>query len=222
MSRFLNSFGSVEAARAALEHFRQKALAAGFPGLHVNAILWGRPNLPGGQTPAEWPKLCMDLRLNSLSGYTWVHYGALNYQTFPVSDYAWGRDKYLAFLQNAFTNYSVPYFPNTTIAWDNSPRAAPEAKWDKPAPHVVNPVMVGNTPAAFREASETIKDRLLASATQPKIITVNAWNEWPEGSCLEPEKEFGYGYLEALEAVFGPVGIKSEIRSPTSKTKPKL
>ena len=81
----------------------------------------------------------------------------------------------------------MPYFPNTTINWDNSPRAHPDAKWDKPAAHVVNPVMVGNSPAAFREACEIIKARLLAAPTMPKIITVNAWNEWPEGSVLEPE-----------------------------------
>ena len=39
--------------------------------------------------------------------------------------------------------------------------------------------------------------------TRPKVITVNAWNEWPEGSVLEPEQEYGYGYLEAIKAVFG-------------------
>ena len=63
--------------------------------------------------------------------------------------------------------------------------------------------MVGNTPAAFREACQITKDRLLAAPTQPKIVTVNAWNEWPEGSTLEPEQEYGYGYLEAIKAVFG-------------------
>jgi hypothetical protein len=97
-----------------------------------------------------------------------------------------GRDVYLKFYETAITNYPVPYFPNATINWDDSPRAASEAKWDRPAAHVVNPVMVGNSPAAFREACQILKNRLLAAPTMPKIITVNAWNEWPEGSVLEP------------------------------------
>jgi len=63
--------------------------------------------------------------------------------------------------------------------------------------------MVGNTPAAFEEACRIIRDRLLAAPTRPKVVTVNAWNEWPEGSVLEPDQEHGYGYLEAIQAVFG-------------------
>jgi hypothetical protein len=39
--------------------------------------------------------------------------------------------------------------------------------------------------------------------TQPKILTINAWNEWTEGSYLEPDTEFGMGYLEAVRNVFG-------------------
>ena len=93
MSQFLDSFGSIENARAALDKFRAKVCAAGFPGLHVNAIVWGEPNLPGGKTPPGWPKLCRDLALDSLTSYTWVHHGALNNDTFPLSDYVWGRRK---------------------------------------------------------------------------------------------------------------------------------
>jgi hypothetical protein len=199
---FLDSFGSLEAAHDALSRFRDKTVQAGFPGLHVNAVLWGQPNLPGGTTPADWSRLCKELPLDSLTGYTWVHHGALNYGTFPVSDYAWGRDRYLEFLDNALKTLPVPYFPNTTINWDNSPRAHPEADWSRPAAHVVNPVMQGNSPAAFKEATAIIAQRLLDSAAQPKVMTVNAWNEWPEGSCLEPENEFGFGYLEVIRELF--------------------
>jgi len=198
MSLFLDSFGSVENAREALDRFRGKMVAAGFPGLHVNAILWGTPNLPGGKTPADWPKLCVELALDSLTGYTWVHHGALNYKTFPICQYADGRDKYLHFWEEAKKAYPVPYFPNVTIGWDNSPRAHPDADWSKPDGHVIHPAMLGNTPEAFGEAFQIVRDRLLKSGTEPKIITLNAWNEWPEGSMLEPDKKYGFGYLEAL------------------------
>jgi hypothetical protein len=108
------------------------------------------------------------------------------------------------------TDYSIPYFPNAMINWDNSPRAAANADWSRPAAHVVNSVVTGNTPAAFRQSLEIIKQRLLAAPTQPKIVTINAWNEWPEGSCLEPMPQYGYDYLEAIRAVFGTNSIPAK------------
>jgi hypothetical protein len=37
----------------------------------------------------------------------------------------------------------------------------------------------------------------------PKLITINSWNEWTEGSYLEPDAVNGFGYLEAVRRVFG-------------------
>jgi len=91
------------------------------------------------------------------------------------------------------------------VNWDNSPRAAADADWSRPASPVVNPVVTGNTPAAFKQSLEIIRQRLLAAPTQSKIVTINAWNEWPEGSCLEPTQQYGCGYLDAVKEVFtGP------------------
>ena len=203
MEEFLKSFGSTTAARTALDSFRAKTVASGFPGLHVNSILWGRPNLPGGTTPADWPALCGDLALDSLTGYTWVHHGALDQSQFPVTEYAEARDRYLDVWDRELSQMPVPYYPNTTVAWDNSPRAAHSVPWDKPAAHVVNPVLIHNTPQAFGEATRLILERVQFQKLPHKIVTINAWNEWPEGSCLEPDTLHGYGYLEALRDLVG-------------------
>ncbi len=112
------------------------------------------------------------------------------------------------FWARAERDFSIPYFPNAMINWDNSPRAAKDADWSRPGAHVVNPVVTGNSPDAFKESLEIIKKRMLLAPNQPRILTINAWNEWPEGSCLEPTVQNGYGYLEAVRSVFGKRAMK--------------
>ncbi len=36
-----------------------------------------------------------------------------------------------------------------------------------------------------------------------KIITINAWNGWTEGSYLLPDTKTGNAYLKAIKKVFG-------------------
>ena len=34
-------------------------------------------------------------------------------------------------------------------------------------------------------------------------MTINSWNEWPEGSYVEPDKKHGTAYLDQIRRVFG-------------------
>ena len=70
--------------------------------------------------------------------------------------------------------------------------------WDK---YPWLPVITGSTPANFKRLLMRLKND--AEKNRTEMILVNSWNEWTEGSVLEPEEEFGFGFLEAIRDVFG-------------------
>lgn len=195
----LESFGSVEATSAALDQFRAKARAAGLPGLHLNAVIWERTILPGEQTAADPVKLVHDLGFDSVTSYVWVHYVGLPDQQ---TEYNYVRDRYFDWWANAATNYGVSYVPNITMGWDPSPRAdqsQPYGNFGYPFTNTIK----DNTPQNFQTALEMAKKRLLAEPNGLRILNLNCWNEWTEGSYLEPDTVYSMAYLDAVKKVFG-------------------
>lgn len=70
-------------------------------------------------------------------------------------------------------------------------------------------VVTGATPQKFRN----YMIRLLLKSYRNKcdFLFLNAWNEWGEGMYLEPEKEWGYQYLEAIRGAKKFVELHGEI-----------
>ena len=65
LTKFAENFGSFDATKKAIERFREKTKAAGFPDLHLNAVYWGRPNIPGEATLTDPVKIIEGLGFDS-------------------------------------------------------------------------------------------------------------------------------------------------------------
>jgi hypothetical protein len=197
---FIAGLGGVAGAREALALFRARTKAAGFPDLHLNVVLWNQGILPGEKNAPDPGALALELGFTSVTSYVWIHHGALD--TFPVTDYDVVRDRYFNYWDSAEAAFALPYYPNVTMGWDSSPRTVQSDVFVN-ARYPFMPTIGGNTPARFRQALAMTRDRLASRPPGERILTINAWNEWTEGSYLEPDTEHGYAYLEAIKQVFG-------------------
>ncbi len=205
VNTFLQSFGGDRAkAAAALARFREKVHAAGFPGLHVNGVLFG---LGGKESPA----VAKALGLDSVTTYTWIHHYPL--PAFPSTDYARAAKGYFDAvtaggawngLEAPASALPVPYHVNVSMGWDSSPRCPADADWlNTKRGYPFGPVIVNNTPERFRSALQRSKELTLKNPPSARIVTINSWNEWGEGSYLEPDTVHNMKYLEAVRDVFG-------------------
>ena len=200
LTKLVESFGSVAATRAALDRFRVRAKEAGLPGLHLNAVAWGQPILPGEKTPTDIAGLIRALGFDSVTSYVWIHHVPLNERE---TDYNTVRDAYNAYWDRARTLYGLPFFPNVSMGWDSSPRAHQEDPFDNSGYPFTNTI-ANNTPERFRTALQIARDRLMEQKSGPRILTINSWNEWTEGSNIEPDTVHGMKYLEAIRSAFPP------------------
>ncbi len=183
--------GGIEEARAALDAFRAKTVAAGFPGLELQMTAMGetRGNPTGIDGPRSFStkELAERLAFDSLTHYQFVHCADMNrdYESEILPDVVaeWARiDR----------EYSIPYYPHVSVGWDNNPRFT----------RYLDNVCRGNTPAAIEKALRMAREYVDAHELPVPLITVNSWNEWTETSYLQPDNLNGYGYLEAIQKVF--------------------
>jgi hypothetical protein len=200
LMNLIQSLGGLENTRAVLDRFRERTRRAGHGELHLNAVVWGIQNLPGEkilENPAEMVDI---LGFDSVTSYAWVHNVPM--ESYPAVEYPEYARKAAEDWPRLCDRYKVPYFPNVCMGWDSSPRTVmSDVHADLGYPFT--PILVGNKPEAFRDALRAAKDFLAEGRTKPPVLTINCWNEWTEGSYLEPDTVDGYGYLEAIREVFG-------------------
>lgn len=196
----VKGLGGLEKTKAALDGLRARVRAAGLGELHINAVVWGIETLPTENTLTEPNAIIHYLGIDSVTSYVWVHH--IPFTHFPDTPYAELREQCKLEHERLAGEFGLPYFPNVTVGWDSTPRTVQSEVYEDVG-YPYYPVYTGNTPAEFQKALEDMRDFLNRDPKRLKIGTINAWNEWTEGSYLEPDTENGYGYLEAIRTVFG-------------------
>ena len=180
-------------AKERIAYLRQETKKAGFPDVHLQILCFAFcPSDPG---------CCqIDLGADSMSIYNWLYKTSsrLNSKTEPELNYRqWGEMSMMAadVAKTAAAKMGAVYFPNITVGWDTNARYPKDERRN---------IVHGSNPADFEDFARQVKAWADANipADMPKLITVNSWNEWTEGTYLEPDDKFGYGYLNALWRVF--------------------
>ena len=185
IDKLMESFsGSAAETRKALDYFREEVKKAGFPGLHIQ---WnqGGGSLMSAEKAGEFRKNVDAMGFNSVAMY---NMGGRE------EDYIVYGTNSIKIREQLDSLLNVPVFPCVSIGWDDTPRF--------PAKGIHDVVHYNNTPVSFETLLWKAKKYADSHPEQPKLITINAWNEWVEGSYLLPDMLNGFGYLEAVKEVF--------------------
>jgi hypothetical protein len=195
--------GGTAAATKLYATAQDMAKAAGLPGITFVAM-----NIEGGDTSGT--KTLHDEGYAAETHYH-GHYDALQY----AADWRWapfslltehsphGWDTHAALCAQS----GLAYYPVADTGWDPRP-------WHGDASNVI----YGRTPQEFEKLLREAKTWLDAHGRDTLVL--GPWNEWGEGSYLEPNVEYGFGMLDAVRRVFctGPEApdlVPADVNAPS-------
>lgn len=111
---------------------------------------------------------------------------------------------YRQIVQYAFPKVSPDkkFFPSVIPNWDNTPRSG-----------LKGIVFQGSTPELFRTKLTNALALVANNEPEEKIIFLKSWNEWAEGNYLEPDREFGHAYLEAVSEILSNSNLRVNVKA---------
>ncbi len=183
LSALMEGLGGEEQAREALAYLREKVREAGFPDVHIQGMSGG----PSNPSPEKLDKIVTRVKNLELNSFALYNMGGFNV------DYLVHCENAKMIRENLDRDLDVPVFPCVSVAWDDTPRFP-----HKGEEHVSR---YNATPENFAKALRLAKQYADEHTEQIPLISINAWNEWVEGSYLLPDEVFGFSYLEAVKSV---------------------
>lgn len=169
-----------DAVKRAFDAMREECVRAGLKGLYLIACI-------GGVGEAQ---IAAQEGYDAVTAYNWPHLGM-------VGDTRWAPfetliEGYRQQWESIVQNSPIPLLPPVSGGWDSRPWHGQDAL-----------VRYGRTPEKFkRHLQDALQFLQKHQRSVVPMILIEAWNEWGEGSYIEPHKEFGFGYLDAIREVF--------------------
>ena len=99
----------------------------------------------------------------------------------------------------------IPAFPGAFVDWDNTARYVKRAR-----------IFKGASPERFEHWFRQLVEITARRPEPERMIFLNAWNEWAEGTYLEPDVRHGHGYLEAVRRCMERQPARMEAQAHTA------
>lgn len=178
--RFRSDMGS-QAVREAFDDMRAECRKAGLPGLYLIACVGGDATEPATAAAEGY---------DAVTAYNWPGLGLKGGEReAPFADLL---TPYAKEWQRTIDSGPLPLMTPILAGWDSRPWHGDTAL-----------VRSGRTPANFRKHLEDARQFIQThpDRTLP-VALIEAWNELGEGSYIEPHREYGFGWLDAIRSVF--------------------
>ncbi|MBQ7346389.1 MAG: glycoside hydrolase family 99-like domain-containing protein [Clostridia bacterium] len=190
LQNLIRGLGGVEETWRALDYFREETVKAGFPGLELHLTIRGREYMKKPADEKSGIDLFTFINKSGLDGLTHYQYWDFAPMGRPYPEILEDVKREWAYIDE---NMKALYYPHVSVGWDSNPR------YQKLHPDVC----VENTPENVQKGFALAKEYVDCHPNlKVPLITVNSWNEWTEGSYLQPDDLYGYGYLQALKKTF--------------------
>lgn len=166
--------------RASFEDMRRICRDAGLPGLMLIACVGGVDDAQAAAREGY----------DAITAYNWpsLNMGSTG-KSAPFERLISGYHQHW---ESLVKDGGLPILTPVSGGWDNRPWAGDAAL-----------VRTNRTPALFQRHLEDAKQFVEQHPkTAMRAVLIEAWNELGEGSYIEPHRQYGFGYLDAIRRVF--------------------
>lgn len=97
-----------------------------------------------------------------------------------------------------------PVFHGVMPSWDNTARRSDGKSY----------VFTHASPEEYEKWLRLVCEHTdLMHKPEEKVVFINAWNEWAEGAYIEPDRRYGFAYLEATAQVMESIQVRNYAES---------